>query len=275
MTAENVGNTLRTILVTRPLSDDQINLARSLELEPVVVPALRIGFPPADTSRLKKLEDRENTVWAFTSRNGVEGWIRVKEFVTLPAPQQVYAVGEKTAEFLNDSGVINVRVPERQDAVGLAGLIARDYEVDEAGSLQNDATRQEEGDNPEGKKEESARKPSVIHWCGNLSRPELKQHLEVSGIGYIGMEVYRTELETMELPDRKFDAILFYSPSAVEAFRQSGGFKKQLPPLFAIGETTGEALSLESGGDVHIPAVPSTEELLKLAARVLQSVPKQ
>ena len=112
-------------------------------------------------------------------------------------------------------------------------------------------------------------KPDIIHWCGNRRRDELGDQLKEAGFRYFDFEVYQTELNNIRIPEVKTDAILFYSPSAVEAFRRSGGFDRNLPELIAIGSTTGEALSLESGKHVHIPSEPSTEALLELAAEIL------
>ena len=74
-----------------------------------------------------------------------------------------------------------------------------------------------------------------------------------------------------------FDGVLFYSPSAVQAFRQSGGFRnpKNLPELFAVGPTTAEELSIESGQHVHISPEPDTEEFLELVGRVLDESDKK
>ena len=74
----------------------------------------------------------------------------------------------------------------------------------------------------------------------------------------------------MELPNIQFDGILFYSPSAVQAFRNSGGFMNTaLTELFAIGETTAEELSIESGKHVHISPEPNTEKYLRFVAQTL------
>jgi uroporphyrinogen-III synthase len=234
--------TPKRILVTRALTDTQMRYAQALGLEPVVEPALRIEYTVNPEKLLKKLDRFHNEVWVFTSQNGAEALRRVQEsefrIKKIPA---VYAVGEKTAETLAEIG-IKAKVPDQQNAVGLAELISRDF-------LNN--------------------KPDIIHWCGNRRRDELGDQLKDAGFRYFDFEVYQTELNNIRIPEVKTDAILFYSPSAVEAFRRSGGFDRNLPELIAIGSTTGEALSLESGKHVHIPSEPSTEALLELAAEIL------
>lgn len=239
------------IFVTRELTGRQIQYARQLGLNPVIQPAIRVEFPDTWTYVIRKLEEYPEAAWVFTSQNGVKGLenIQRSEF-GLQHPPSVFAVGDKTAEALEEMRV-KARVPARQDASGLANLLI-----------------QESGISPSAGSGQVIFK-IVLHWCGNRSRKELKQHLSEAGLKLVELEVYRTDFNKMELPEDLGKAALFYSPSAVEAFRQSGGFNRTLPELFAIGQTTGEVLSLESGKNVHIPVKPSTENLLNLVADVL------
>jgi len=265
------------ILVTSSLTVRQQEYAQKLGLNPWVVPALRVEFPHNWKKVVKKLALYPEAVWVFTSRNGVEGlkrmqgseygtqrpgsadWnpkSRIRDFggreqedrskkknMDAERKQSVFAVGVKTAEALEELNFTVVK-PDKQNAEGLASLIEKHFETD---------------------------KPVVLHWCGNRRRDQLGDQLKKAGFKYVDMEVYQTELNTIPWPEREPDAILFYSPSGVEAFRQSGGFKRTLPELFAIGSTTGEALSLESGKNVHIPTEPSTEALLELTSEILRN----
>ncbi|MEX0770008.1 MAG: uroporphyrinogen-III synthase [Balneolaceae bacterium] len=251
------------ILVTRELTNRQIQFARELNLNPIIQPAIRIVFQePGKKNLLKILERKVESAWVFTSRNGVKGYDRIQHSIRremgdmIEYPSRIYAVGDKTAEALDDAG-LEARTPDRQDATGLAELLIR--ESGGAG-LKDPVNRTFE---------------TVVHWCGSRSRKELKQRISKAGLNFVELEVYRTELNEMDFPENLGEAILFYSPSAVEAFRQSGGFNRSLPELFAIGNTTGEILSLESGKNVHIPSSPSTENLLKLVADILSVNSKQ
>jgi uroporphyrinogen-III synthase len=232
------------IFVTRSLTEDQVLYAKALGLDPVIEPALRVEFPDVSDKLLKKLDRYQHAVWVFTSQKSVEVLKRIQNSAyRIQEIPVIYAVGDKTGEALSEIG-IDARVPDQKDANGLARLIKQDF---------------------------ISEKPAVLHWCGNRRREELGDQLKIAGFRYIDIEVYRTELNNIRIPDEKLDAILFYSPSAVEAFRESGGFDIELPELFAIGNTTGEALSLESGKHVHIPNEPSTEALLELVADILGS----
>lgn len=234
---------LRKILITRNLSGSQLELARKLGLEPLIEPSIRFEFPDVERQVRNQLEKNPHAPWVFTSKNGVRAFQSFSgEWIA--GRRVIYAVGKKTREALGKLGY-EARTPERQDAVGLAEQILQDLS------------------------DRDVEKLTVLHWCGNLSRPTLQEKLEEGGVKLIRLEVYRTLLNQMEIPDDPGEGILFFSPSSVESFRKSGGFQKPLPELFAIGNTTGELLSMESGRPVHIPRQPATEALLELAADVL------
>jgi len=240
-------DTMKYILVTRPLSDAQLELASGLGLEPTIVPAIDISFRDNWSSIQQNLDDAENPAFVFTSKNGVKAFGRFLEHGgKLSSEVPMYTVGQKTAEYLSDLG-FSSNTPEVQDATGLAKLILQDI-LDS--KLSSEA--------------------SMLHFCGNKRRDEFRQFLNDSDIKVRDMVVYKTELNKMDLPNKEFKAALFYSPSAVQAYRKSGGFQKQpLPELFAIGPTTAEELSIESGKHVHISPKPDTETFLRYVAQIL------
>lgn len=234
------------ILVTRELSDDEIAFAEKLGLHVQIEPAIEIRFRNNWMAVQEMFPDEENLIYAFTSRNGVMGFERFRKAGVDFPDGPVYAVGGKTAEALTEIG-LDALWPERQDGVGLAETIIRDAKQ----VYQN-------------------KKMTVVHFCGNRRREELRHHLTESEIPVKDVVVYRTELNQMNLDfsTRKPEAILFYSPSAVQAFRNSGGFRSDgLPELFAIGNTTAQELSIESGKHVHISPKPDTETFLAFVAR--------
>ena len=240
----------RNILLTRELSDQQLELAESLGLSVSVKPAISILFRSDWLSVQKAMEEPERFVFAFTSQNGVEGFCRFRKAgVEIPDGISVYAVGGKTADALAEAGFDNVKTPDQQDGVGLAHRVLSDF-------LRN----------PE------LKNTAVLHFCGDRRRDEFRQYLAESEIAVKDIVVYSTQLNEMDLRDglNKYDAILFYSPSAVQAFRDSGGFTgNNLPELFAIGNTTAEDLSIESGKHVHISPEADTGVFLEYVARVL------
>lgn len=237
------------IFITRELSDSQRSLARNLGFSVTEEPAISIDFRSNWLSVKQIVDESKKSVFAFTSQNGVKGYENFKKAgVQFSINAPVYAVGNKTAEALNETGFDHISVPEKQDGVGLAHLIIDDF-----------------------LKKPELKNATVLHFCGDKRRDELRHYLTESDIKIKDLVVYSTKLNNMELPDERVDGILFYSPSSVQAFRQSGGFRngESLPELFAIGPTTGEELSIESGKHVHISPAPDTEVFLKFAARIL------
>lgn len=227
----------RNILVTRPLSGQQLEYARILGLEPIIEPALDFEFPDYWDGVLKVINEHPKSDWVFTSANGVKALkALIKNGMQVRPEVQIFAVGSKTKEALEALG-LEAKVPATQDGSHLADLIIEEGKIN-----------------------------SVIYFHGNLSRGEVSAKLRKQDIEVIEIEVYRTRIKPVSLPRNPVEAVLFYSPSAVEGFRQGQGFEGDLPALFAIGPTTAEALRNETDSGVEIADSPDTKELLKTVA---------
>lgn len=242
------------IFVTRELDEEQIALAEELGLTVVIEPAIEIEYREDWFAIDMLFKTNKEPIIAVTSYNAV----KALEFYQstgkeIPEKATFYAVGKKTAAAVKERLGFDAASPEQQDAIGLAEKIKEDFS----------------------KKDESE-KSTVLHFCGDKRRDEFRQFLTDADIHVRDMVVYNTNLKSMRLPTHKTDGILFYSPSAVHAFRDSGGFRnKNLPELFAIGETTAEELSIEAGRHVHVSPEPSTEHLLEHVAEVLNREEKK
>lgn len=235
------------ILVTRELSDEQQALAENLHLKVWVESAIEIRFRSHWSAVRDAVENTENPLFVFTSQNGVKAFHQfLKAGIEIPAAVPVFAVGGKTAKALKEAG-IQPRVPEKQDGTGLAEFLAETLKSEEL-------------------------TPQILHFCGDKRRDELRQILSQHGFSVKDIVVYQTVLKQMKLPAQPVEAILFYSPSAVHAFRNSGGFEQDdIPELFAIGETTARELSMVSGRHVHISPEPATKSLLRFVSQFLNS----
>ena len=213
-------------------------------MHPIIEPALEFQFPSYWDDVLKEINEHSKSEWVFTSSNGVRALEELMETGLEVRPEtQLFAVGSKTKEALQRLG-LSSKTPSVQNAEHLAALIAGEGKVE-----------------------------SVLYFHGNLSRDELAEGLRREGIETVELEVYKTIVKEIGLPEEPVAAILFYSPSAVEAFRRGGGFEGELPALFAIGPTTAEALRDETGQVVHVAGEPSTETLLRDVSRHLFGVP--
>lgn len=235
------------IFVTRELSDPQIEYARSLGLQPTIEPAIKITFRDDWLSVETALKEASQPRFAFTSQNGVEAFANfLKIGIPLPENPVMYAVGKKTASALKKIGFSSF-VPEIENGTGLAKVIVKDLK-----------------DHPD------RDKITILHFCGNKRRDELRQFLENSDFKVKDIVMYKTGLNLMRMPQEQPDAWLFFSPSGVQAFRKSGGFQdKNLSRLFAIGSTTAEELSIESGKHVFISPEASVEAMLEFTASIL------
>jgi len=245
---------LLDIFVTRELSDEQIDFAEELGLNVVIEPAIEIEFRKDWFAIEMLFKSNKQPVIAITSQNAVKALEFFKSSGgKIPEKATFYAVGKRTAETIKDLLNFDAIVPERQDAIGLAEKIEDDFS-----------------------EKTDTKKPTVLHFCGDKRRDEFRQYLNDADIHVRDMVVYNTILKNMRLPNHKTDGILFYSPSSVHAFRDSGGFRNtNLPELFAIGDTTAEELSIEAGRHVHVAPEPSTEDLLKQVAEVLNKEEKK
>lgn len=225
------------ILVTRPLSAQQLEYARILGLEPIVRPALEFNFPEYWDDVLRVINDHLKSDWVFTSTNGVKALEELMKAGLQVRPEvQLFAVGAKTREALQDLG-LEAKIPMKQDGKHLAELIIEEGKIN-----------------------------SVIYFHGNLSRDEMTTKLEEDGIKVIELEVYETIINPVKMPNKPVSGILFYSPSAVEGFARGTGFDEELPPLFAIGHTTASVLKEHTDQPVEIAKQPDTEVLLRTTA---------
>lgn len=229
----------RNILVTRPLSGRQIQYARILGLEPIIKPALDFNFPQYWDEVLRVVNEHPKSDWVFTSQNAVKALEELMESGLQVRPEtNIFAVGAQTQKALAKLG-LDSTIPRTQDGKHLAELIVREGKVN-----------------------------SVIYFHGNLSRKEVVPKLVDNDIEVIELEVYQTIIQPVPFPDAPpISAVLFYSPSAVEAFKRGHGFDDDLPLLFAIGPTTAGALKEEGNSDVKIAGKPDTEVLLRMVSK--------
>ena len=243
------GSSDVNVLVTRQLSTDQLKLGKESGLSIDIEPAIHISYRQDWLSVQTTFDKTDPAILVFTSQNAVKAIDQYKKAgLDLPGNFTVYTVGDKTKDALVRAGFRGIKTPEKQNGTALAHLVIDD--ILKTPELKN---------------------VSVLHLCGDKRRDELRHFLSESNIRVQDIVVYQTELNQLDLGNLgSYEGILFYSPSAVQAFRNSGGFRSDsLPELFAIGPTTGEELSIESGQHVHISPKPDTEIFLPFVARVL------
>ncbi len=112
---------------------------------------------------------------------------------------------------------------------------------------------------------------SVVFFCGKQRREELPEKLSRHGIAVKEMVIY----ETMQSPHHitnDYDAILFYSPSAVNSFFSINKINHQTI-LFAIGGTTENEIKKYSVNKIIVAKETSKELLVAQAIDFFQTNP--
>lgn len=100
----------------------------------------------------------------------------------------------------------------------------------------------------------------IVFFCGNKRRDELPNILKKAGIKVHEVIVYET-VETPAIVTDDFDAVLFFSPSAVQSFFSVNQLKKHTV-CFAIGETTADSIADFTDNKIIISESPGQEMML-------------
>jgi uroporphyrinogen-III synthase len=115
----------------------------------------------------------------------------------------------------------------------------------------------------------SDRVRELVFFCGNHRRDLLPSMLAQQQVAVHELVVYETKL-TPKLVGKKFDAILFFSPSAVKSFFLMNKIDKETI-LFAIGQTTAEAIRQMSMNKLIVGDSPQKDLLLQRAVDYLNT----
>jgi len=156
--------------------------------------------------KIKALAAEPHTV-VFTSMNAVEA---VACHVSIAPIWQIYSIGNTTRKLIEEKWGADLIVATAENAQRLGERLIDD-----------------------GVKE-------AVFVCGNIRRDELPNKIRSEGGKAEELVVYETR-ETPTVLAKDYDGILFFSPSAVEAFYSQNKPSKRTV-LFAIGKTTEEAI---------------------------------
>ncbi len=227
----------KRIVLTRPDNSDLKALLKDKGATVIDMPLIHIVLSNPDNSDV--LDDIATYQWlCFTSSNGVNGFFneffRRYDDIRCIGACKIACVGQSTARTLKDKfHLASDVVPAEQNAISMAEAMMQHESLD---NLQ------------------------ILIACGNLSKDELSKTLESKGRAIVDkFVVYQTE-ETPEsdisaaMKDFvKFgaDAIVFGSPSAVDAFFadiKNFAIDKSAvkPKTVAIGETTASRMRKHS-----------------------------
>lgn len=109
----------------------------------------------------------------------------------------------------------------------------------------------------------------AVFFCGNSRRDELPDILKNGNVALTELVVY----ETMATPvhvTKRYDGILFFSPSAIKSFFSVNKLTSKTV-LFAIGETTKESLVEFKDHKIISIDQPNKEDLVRLALQYFET----
>lgn len=219
------------ILSTGPLPEAAIEEAAAQNIIVDVRPFIetRPKIDDAIAEQIQQLFQKPITV-VFTSSNAITA---VAQFFRKPIHWKIYCVGVTTAKLSEQLFQIPI-LGSADNAATLADIILK------AGTSE------------------------IFFFCGNIRRDELPQKLRSANILVNEIVVYET-VPTPHVISEHYDAVLFFSPSAVQSFFLTNRIHSETK-LFAIGETTAEAIRRHTKSPVIVAQNPSKEFLVKQVA---------
>ena len=163
----------------------------------------------------------------FTSQNAVQSVLENANVADLKT-KNVFCVGLKTKSLMTEAG-FNV-LAYTGYAADLAEIITLIYNQE-----------------------------NYTFFSGNLRKETLPKALKEAGIKFNEIQVYETQLTPIKIKE-KVDAILFFSPSAVESYTINNVIKKEI--CFCIGQTTAAALD-KITKNIIVADQPSVEDVIE------------
>lgn len=226
-----------SILCTRPVQQILVNEAAQKGIDLQVIPVIDTE-PVVDIDVQQEVEQLalQYATVVFTSMNAVESVITMLD---QQVPEwNIYCMGHTTAQIIKEYFGEQSIAGTGNNAADLADAI---IEADEAGE--------------------------IVFFCGDQRREELPAKLARAGIDVNEIVVYRT-IPLYKKIEQAYDAILFFSPSAVDSYFKINKVAGQTV-LFAIGQTTAAAIKQYSNNKTITANTPGKDELVRKAIHYL------
>jgi len=214
-----------SILSTAALAESLVRKVADAPMDIDVVPFISVEYLK-EVPAIKECALKQMTA-VFTSGNAVEA---VAKQIEGAEDLKVYCVGNNTAELIKKHFGDKV-VGIADNAKELAELMLHNKEIKE-----------------------------VTFFCGDMRRDELPALLTGMGITVKEVVVYNTTLSPVKV-EKDYDAVLFFSPSAVESFFSMNSAEENTI-FFAIGNTTTTALKAKTTNTILMIERPGKELLI-------------
>ncbi len=214
-----------SILISQVPSNEASKLAEQLNIELTGVEVLKIEPLPWSYHITETSEE----CCVVTSKNArgacIEAYGQHSDDCV-----QVECVGVRTAQILIDAGL----------------------PVKHIGSRASDLLQSPEEDGYQ----------AVRFFCGTSRRNTIKERTKQLHLPYTEQVVYKSSPTYPELPERRWDGIIFTSPLATESLLLNNPVQRSLPAM-AMGETTEQVVKQFGFDQVMTPGRPAIEAILK------------
>ncbi len=226
------------ILCTVPLGQSLIDKVSAARIDMDIVPFIAIGPIAAKTLEAEILPLLQRSVYViFTSVNAVNALAALKGKEN--PDWKIYCIAHATQKAIAENFGHEKIVAVADNASDLADKIIKQGDIKE-----------------------------LVFFCGDIHREELPEKLKQAGIKLREIIVYKT-MATPHKISKQYDAVLFFSPSAVGGFFEMNKANKKTL-FFAIGNTTAAAISEKTGNVVIVGNRPAKEQLVDLAIKYFQ-----
>lgn len=220
---------MKTILSTKKLSDPLKQKVSNAGLR-----LIEYNFIKTKKTKFKLKKLNEYVV--FTSKNAIKSILKSSLTGSIKE-RKVFCVGQKTKQFLIKNNFIVAQ--SANYGADLASIIQKKY-----------------------------KKNSFTFFSGNIRNDALPNILNDHKIDYNEVVVYKTTLTSKKITENK-DAILFFSPSAVESYLLNNLLDNQM--CFCIGTTTAKALEHKTK-NILIASHPTVENVIEQALEYYKNV---
>ncbi len=105
----------------------------------------------------------------------------------------------------------------------------------------------------------------VVFFCGDLRRDELPERLRSNGVKVTEVIVYNTVATPLKV-EKEYDAILFFSPSAVYSYVALNSMPEKTV-CFAIGHTTANTIKNIMSNKVLVAHPPQKERVVEMVLK--------
>jgi uroporphyrinogen-III synthase len=224
------------ILSTRTLDGALIETAayQHIVIDTISFIEIKKQVTPAVARRIEVLAEQQANV-VFTSVNAVEATVEVIPVHPLMPDWNIYCIGGATFTLIKKYWPYERVLYTAKNATELAQKMVADQ-------LER-----------------------LVFFCGNKRLEELPALLHNQNIEVEELVLYET-IETPQYVDQAYDGVLFFSPSGVSSF-----FSKNKPDphavLFAIGNTTANAIKQCSKNDIIVSDFPAKDQVVDKAIK--------